>query len=74
MPNSKFPPSTLDVDVAKKILVEAGRQFCYLVKEENKALSLSPYSHSNQVHINLQNKKIFINLFYRQTYCMEKSS
>lgn len=47
MPNSKFPPKSLDVDVAKKVLVEAGRQFCYLVKEENKALSLSPYSQGN---------------------------
>jgi len=43
MPNEKSPPSSFDVDVAKKVLVEAGRQFCYLVKEENKALSLSPF-------------------------------
>lgn len=43
MPNSKFPPKVLDVDVAKKVLVETGRQFCYLVKEENKALRLSPF-------------------------------
>lgn len=47
MPNSKFPPSSLDVDVAKKVLVEAGRQFCYLVKEENKALCLSPFFKGN---------------------------
>lgn len=53
MPNSNFPPSTLNVDVAKKVLIEAGRQFCYLVKEENKALSLSPYFQGNQLHINL---------------------
>lgn len=43
LPDPKCPPSSLDVKVAKKILVEAGRQFCYLVKEENKALTLSPY-------------------------------
>ncbi|XP_060860355.1 lysine-specific demethylase 3A-like isoform X4 [Metopolophium dirhodum] len=43
LPNPECPPSSLDVEVAKKVLVEAGRQFCYLVKEENKALTLSPY-------------------------------
>lgn len=47
MPNSKFPPNTLDVDIAKKVLIEAGRQFCYLVKEENKAPHLSTYFQGN---------------------------
>lgn len=47
MPNSKFPPNSLDVEVAKKVLVEAGRQFCYLVKEENKAPSVLPTFQGN---------------------------
>lgn len=51
MPNEKSPPSSLDVDVAKKVLVEAGRQFCYLVKEENKALSLSPFFQGNLLYV-----------------------
>lgn len=47
MPNSKFPPDNLNLEVAKKILLEAGRQFCYLVKEENKALTLSSFFQGN---------------------------
>jgi len=39
------------VEVAKKVLVEAGRQFCYLVKEENKALTLSPYFQGNLFNV-----------------------
>lgn len=74
MPNSKFPPSTLDVDVAKKILIEAGRQFCYLVKEENKALSLSPYSHSNQVHLNVENKKYLLICFIDKPIAWKKAA
>ncbi|KAE9522545.1 hypothetical protein AGLY_017066 [Aphis glycines] len=45
----KCPPSSFDVNVAKKILVEVGRQFCYLVKEKNKALTLSPYFQSKPI-------------------------
>lgn len=51
MPNSKFPPSSLDVDEAKKILKEAGRQFCYLVKEEKNALELSPFFKGNNFDV-----------------------
>lgn len=47
MPNSEFPPNVLDVKVAKRILEEAGRQFCYLVKEENKSFSLLPNLRGN---------------------------
>lgn len=51
MPNSEIHPDVLDVEVAKKILEEAGRQFCYLVKEENKTLSLKPYFRGNLILI-----------------------
>lgn len=49
MLNSEFSPNNLDVEVAKKILEEAGRQFCHLVKEENTSLSLLPNLHSNLI-------------------------
>jgi len=47
LPNPNDPPVNFDVEVAKKVLIEAGRQFCYIVKEENKALHLSPFTKGN---------------------------
>lgn len=60
MPNSKFPPTTYGIEVAKKVLIEAGRQFCYLVKEENKALHLSPFFRGNYNHSKIGRQKIII--------------
>ncbi|XP_050529543.1 uncharacterized protein LOC126899059 isoform X2 [Daktulosphaira vitifoliae] len=48
-PNSQNPPDGLDVTVAKKVLEEAGRQFCYLVKEENEALTLTPFAQDKPI-------------------------
>ncbi|VVC45948.1 JmjC domain [Cinara cedri] len=40
MPNSSCPPQ-MNIKVAKRVLQEAGQQFCNLVKEEKKTLTLS---------------------------------
>lgn len=64
MPNSTSPPNALDVDVAKKVLIEAGRQFCYLVKEEKQALSLSPFFQGSNFNFPLYSKIKLILFFF----------
>ncbi|XP_050439133.1 uncharacterized protein LOC126844775 isoform X2 [Adelges cooleyi] len=49
MPNTTLNMATLDTLMARKVLEEAGQQFCYLVKEENEALTLSPFAQRNPV-------------------------